>query len=100
MAVIIAVDNDPKMTPFIRLEDDQFIQLWSFMKLPAHTKGAMYGLKMRNILTEAGKTGVYSASVNDMITGLDVIRYLGFIINAAMEREEKIIWFYEDLEYT
>lgn len=96
MTVVIQVENDPHRSPFIKLEDEQFIQLWAFLKLPAHTSGTMYGIKMRTILTEAGKHGVYSASVNDLITGLDVIRVMGLIVNAAMEREEKIAWFYED----
>ena len=100
MTVHIQVDNDPAGTPFMELEDKQFKQLWSFMHLPLRCHGSMYGIKMRNILTEAGKSGVYTASVNDMITGMDAIRYLGTIIDAAMQREEKIIWRLVNPQYT
>ena len=96
MTVLITVENNPKNDNFLKLEDDQFIELWAFLHLPATSRGSMYGIKMYNILQEAIKRegSVYSVGINNLITSMDIIRQLGIIINVAMTQEEKLIWTY------
>jgi hypothetical protein len=96
MSIVISVENHDTKDSFIELEDEQFIELWTFLDLRATSKGSMYGIKMYNIVQEGIKRdgAVYNSKINNMITSMDVIRNLGKLIGKAMLSEDKLIWTY------
>lgn len=95
MPITIVVQNDIHRSPFIKLDNEQFHTLWSFLRLPITAKGGMYGLKIRKCLGNAiiRDGGISSVKMNELITSMDILKYLGSIVDAAMEREEKVIWY-------